>query len=154
MHANANRKRRMSGFEIYYISDNVDDTARALALAKKGASPDLGGIPSIGRLSKNVRATVLDLVLTENRFESVELARHISRVSARDVGVKVLGIKGAPFAVLKRTRMPAVLAEVGFISNAREERYLKNAFYRQQVAEALVSGILSYKRSVERAGLE
>ncbi|MFQ5681422.1 MAG: N-acetylmuramoyl-L-alanine amidase, partial [Candidatus Omnitrophota bacterium] len=61
-------------------------------------------------------------------------------------GVKILGVKGARFAVLRRTQMPAVLVEVGFVSNAREEKRLSSAFYRQKIARAIVAGILSYAR--------
>lgn len=160
IHANASRRRSTSGFEVYYIGDNADDNARALALAENGAvfpkdKIDLGprNFYQAG-LSKNVKAILWDLMLTENRFESVELARQICKFSAQDAGVKVLGIKGGPFAVLRQTQMPAILVEVGFISNLQEEKYFKNAFYRQQVAEALVCGILSYIKSNEKGNIK
>lgn len=156
IHANASRQRSTSGFEVYYIGDNADDNARALALAENGAvfpRDKIGlGTRSFSQagLSKNTKTILWDLMLTENRFESVELARQICKFSAQDAGVKVLGIKGGPFAVLRQTQMPAILVEVGFISNSQEEKYFKNAFYRQQIAEALVCGILSYIKSNEK----
>lgn len=155
IHANANRRRRVAGFEVYYISDDVDDVSRALVLAKDKNSLTNGqaGLyfdnTSIGSLSVNEKAIILDMLLTENRGESWGLAQHICEFF-KDAGVKVSGVRGAKFTVLKRTQMPAILVEVGYMSNAREERYLRSASYRQQIAEGLVAGILSYKRHVER----
>ena len=37
--------------------------------------------------------------------------------------------------------MPAVLIEVGFVSNLQEERMLKNSFYRGKIAESIVRGV-------------
>lgn len=150
VHANASKRRSTTGFEAYYIADSADDLARALVLAENGVVlPQVNNAAQSG-LPKNVKAILWDLTLTENRFESVELARNICKFSAQDAGLKILGIKGASFAVLKHTKIPAVLVEVGFISNSEEEKYMKNAFYRQQISEALACGILSYIKNAER----
>ncbi|MDP1852743.1 MAG: N-acetylmuramoyl-L-alanine amidase [Candidatus Omnitrophota bacterium] len=156
VHANASKRKSISGFEVYYISDSADDLARALTLSESRITLPEKKIGLEAKkffqanLSKNTKTILWDLLLTENRFESVELARHISRLCAQDAGVKVLGVKGAGFAVLRHTQMPAVLVEVGFLSNHEEEKYMKNAFYRQQIAEALACGILSYIKSPDR----
>ncbi|MEW6102068.1 MAG: N-acetylmuramoyl-L-alanine amidase, partial [Candidatus Omnitrophota bacterium] len=64
---------------------------------------------------------------------------------------KMLGVKGANFAVLREVNMPAVLIEVGFLSNTNEERMLKNSYYRQKVAESIISGINSYAKEIALA---
>jgi N-acetylmuramoyl-L-alanine amidase len=56
----------------------------------------------------------------------------------------IIGIKGARYQVLRGARMPAVLVEVGFLSNIQEESRLRNSSYRQDIAEALVEGIGDY----------
>lgn len=153
VHTNASKSRKLSGFEIYYIADNADDSARALELAEEKI-PFVNGKAELGvkdfnmdSFSKNTRAILWDLIITQSRYESAKLAGYICRAYADEAGVKVLGVKGARFAVLRQTQMPAVLAEIGFISNAAEEKCLKNSFYRQQIAEALVKGILSYGKN-------
>ncbi len=155
VHSNASQSRSLSGFEVYYVSDSLDDVSRSIVLAKdknslrRGQAGVYFGDNSIGSISSDTQTIVWDLVLGENRLESIELADRICKQCSQDVGVKILGVKSAKYAVLKKTQMPAVLVEVGFVSNAREEKYLKNPFYRQQIAEALVSGIVSYKRYAE-----
>jgi N-acetylmuramoyl-L-alanine amidase len=54
------------------------------------------------------------------------------------------GVKKAPFVVLIGATMPSVLAEIGFLSNPREEALLKKPEYRQKLAEALFRGLSKY----------
>ena len=67
-----------------------------------------------------------------------------SRFVAQHPGAKNRGIKKAPFVVLIGANMPSVLAEIGFLSNPREESLLKKPDYRQKLAEALYRGISKY----------
>jgi N-acetylmuramoyl-L-alanine amidase len=57
-------------------------------------------------------------------------------------GFQDRGIKVANFAVLRETKMPAILCETGFISNSEEERNLADAGFRQRIGEALGRGIV------------
>src|SRR5262249_22958982 len=54
------------------------------------------------------------------------------------------GVKKAPFVVLIGASMPSVLAEIGFLSNPREEALLKKPDYRQRLADALFRGVTRY----------
>jgi N-acetylmuramoyl-L-alanine amidase len=58
------------------------------------------------------------------------------------------GVKRAPFVVLIGASMPSVLAEIGFLSNARDENNLSKPEYRQKVAEALYKGLAQYSQSL------
>lgn len=59
------------------------------------------------------------------------------------------GVKEAGFLVLYRTSMPAVLVELGFISNENEERYLKSEHGQNQLSNALFRAFSRYKAEVE-----
>jgi len=54
------------------------------------------------------------------------------------------GVKEAAYVVLTGTSMPAVLAEVSFVSSPTDENNLQISRYRQQIAEALYKGIAKY----------
>ena len=54
-------------------------------------------------------------------------------------------IRRAPFYVIDNTEMPAVLVEVGFISNQREARKLVTPSYQDELARALSAAIQDYK---------
>ena len=60
------------------------------------------------------------------------------------------GFKRARFFVLKNATCPAVLLEVGFISNRFEERRLGENAYQDQLAEAIAGGIANYAKLVSR----
>ncbi len=148
IHANASRARQAHGFETYYLSEATDDNARALAAVENASlyfeSSSLSGV------STDLKATLWDIVYTENRAQSVELARYISQALEKDVKGRNRGVKSARFYVLKYVRMPSVLVEVGFITNRKEEKELEDRRHRQRVAKAIARGILSYKREYER----
>lgn len=59
------------------------------------------------------------------------------------------GVKQAGFLVLWKTSMPSILVELGFISNANEEAYLKSEKGQDELAEAIFRSFTSYKRNYE-----
>ena len=58
------------------------------------------------------------------------------------------GVRSAPFVVLIGANMPSVLAEVGFISNPRDEKLLKKDSNQQKLAQALFAGIEGYMKTL------
>ena len=146
VHSNANRVRSLRGFEAYYISFGTDDISRALSAAKNA---DLNIERScFYRETTELKATLWDLIYSSNRAESVRIAEDICRAADRQLEAKILGVKGAGYYVLKGCHMPAVLIEVGFLSNDTEEHLLKNTYYRQQIAEAVAQGVINYSREI------
>ena len=58
------------------------------------------------------------------------------------------GVRRSRFAVLRNLAMPGVLLEMGFITNAAEERKLATPAYQEQIARAIAVGIISYHRRI------
>jgi len=143
IHSNANRVRSLNGLEVYYISPKVNDSKRAASAAQNGM-PDVGVCSVISNPSYNLKAILWDMVYTANRAESIRLARAICRSTGRNMDTRIIGVKGAPFYVLKGVSAPAILIETGFVSNPAEEKLLRNSYYRQQIAESIVEGIRDY----------
>ena len=150
VHANAARYSRAKGFEVYYLSEATNDNARALAAAENASLKfeEKTISEEKGAFSKN--PTVCDLILSENREVSRELAYYICNATSDNLGMKKRGVKGARFAVLKGTVMPAILVEVGFLTNRREEFKLKSTSFREKIANAISRAIISYKKEYER----
>jgi N-acetylmuramoyl-L-alanine amidase len=76
---------------------------------------------------------------------SSRLAANIQRETLRAYRTKNRGVKFHRYYVLRNSIRPAVLCELGFVSNATENRTLQNAATRQQLAEAIARGILAEK---------
>jgi N-acetylmuramoyl-L-alanine amidase len=142
IHANANRSRSLNGFEVYYLSPKVSDQQRALASAKSGLpSVDEGSLASS---SSTLRAILWDMVYSYSRAESIDLSRQLCERMQNDLEAKDLGVKCANFCVLRGATVPAVLVEVGFLSNKEEEQILAQDTYRQKLAQTIMRGIADY----------
>jgi N-acetylmuramoyl-L-alanine amidase len=91
-----------------------------------------------------------DIMQAENLEQSNNMAQKI--LLNMTVGTKAvnLGVKQANFYVLRGAYMPAVLIEMGFISNAQEEAYLINDQYRERLARTIFEGIKSFKYRYDR----
>ena len=63
------------------------------------------------------------------------------------------GVKKAPFVVLIGATMPSILAEVGFVSNPKDERLLKREDQRQKIAESLFKGVSVYATTLSHIQL-
>jgi N-acetylmuramoyl-L-alanine amidase len=74
---------------------------------------------------------------------SWRLASNILRQTTRAYPTENRGVKRARFYVLRMNRRPAVLCELGFVSNPQDNRYLQNRTYRQRLAERIAEGIVA-----------
>jgi len=140
IHINANRNRQVSGVEVYYPRESV---VQAAAPFPPHVEPTEVALPTF-----TVRQILWDLVLARSRRRSARMALHICRTMRSRLGVRCRGIRGARFVVLREARMPAVLVEVGYVSNQAEASRLASASYRQAAAEAIADGVLSYVREL------
>jgi N-acetylmuramoyl-L-alanine amidase len=144
VHANSSPIPRIAGIETFFLNisgpqDSMDVASRENATSQKSIFELTDLIQKIARYDK--------------AEESKEFARRIQvelyTFSARNVpGSKNRGVKSAPFVVLIGANMPSILAEIGFLSNPKEEALLKKPDYRQKLAEALYRGVSAYADSL------
>ena len=146
IHSNANRSRSLSGFEVYYVAPSISDSKRAYMTAKS-ASLNLKNAV-ITNSSQDLQAIIWDMIYTNSRAESIDLAHSLCKVMDSSVDANILGIKGARFQVLKGVRTPGVLIEVGFVSNLNEEKLLRTSAYRQKLAEGILEGVRNYSQNM------
>jgi N-acetylmuramoyl-L-alanine amidase len=83
-----------------------------------------------------------------NRVEqrSLLLAYQVEKALVRNLGVPDRGVRRARYWVLCDAAMPAILVESGYMSHPAESKKIYTAAYRQQVAQAIVKGILAYQQ--------
>jgi N-acetylmuramoyl-L-alanine amidase len=141
IHVNALEKHVESrGIETYYLGATSDPSLTALAARENRVS---------GYSVSDMRKLLEDVYADARRDESHQLAAAVQQqlyttLRRDDAGLENWGVKRAPFIVLASTDMPAVLAEVGCISNGKESAMLRQPEYRQKIAEALFAGIRAY----------
>lgn len=92
---------------------------------------------------------IFELMQDKYMKQSVDLAKCIQQqyVSA---GRRNKGVHQAGFLVLRKTSMPAVLTELGFISTPDEERYLNSSEGVQALARSIYNGIVAYRGQTSR----
>jgi len=84
-----------------------------------------------------------------NNDKNILLAWELQHALLHNLGAEDRGVRRARFAVLRDARMPAALIEAGFMSHPVEGRKIFDSAYRHEIAVAIASGILAYKRQVE-----
>ncbi len=80
------------------------------------------------------------------------LARNIQNQIGNTAGFSDRGTKASGFYVIKRTQMPAVLIEMGFISNPMEEKLLNTPQTQQQLGQSIVQGLEAFFAQAAKKG--
>ena len=140
VHINANRNRHVAGIEVYYPRESVVDS--------EDAFPPRVGPGEVALPTATVQRILWDLVLSRTRRQSARMGLQICRAMRSRLGVRCRGVHGARFVVLREAKMPAVLVEVGYLSNRPEASRLANPQYRQAIAQAITEGVLAYVRGL------
>jgi len=146
IHANAHRQIDSAGVETYFLSSEATDTSARQAAAVENSVVQLEN-PAAGRGRADiVKAILWDLAQSEFQAESSRLAEIVQDSMTRSLRIPNRGVKQAGFYVLGGAAMPAVLVEIGFVTNPREERRLRESRYRDEIARAILAGLAEYKR--------
>lgn len=78
--------------------------------------------------------------------QSRRLAANIQRECLRAYPTENRGIKRNSYYVLRNNKRPAVLCELGFLSNRQDNRYAQSWLYRQRLAERIAAGIIAERQ--------
>jgi len=119
IHANSSQYPTVNGIETYYFKSSSEVMENA------------GGTGARGTDSSD-RA---------RRFAAAVQQSLIHNLSSTQAAVRDRGVRSAPFVVLRDMQMPAVLAEISFISSEADEQQLRTSTYRDRIANALFQGI-------------
>ncbi len=144
IHSNAALSSASNGFEIYFLSERASDEGAASVARRENASMELEG-PS-DKVQAKLAQMLWSLAKTQDLNESSELAALVYKHAQDDLEVPVRGVKQAGFYVLKWAKMPAVLVESAFITNAKEEKLLRSSRYQDKVVGAVLAGVRDYER--------
>jgi N-acetylmuramoyl-L-alanine amidase len=149
IHANAHRVVASEGVETYFLSSEATDNASRQVASLENSVVQLEK-PSAGRAASRtdvVKTILWDLAQSEFQWESSRLAETVLDSMTQALKIPNRGVKQAGFYVLGGAAMPAILIEIGFVSNPKEERRLKETRYRDEIARAILAGLSEYKRA-------
>lgn len=149
LHLNSASGHEAHGAETYFLSLEASDERAARAADLENQSPaDGAGAASTdgdGDPLYDLQLILWDLAQSHHLSESQHLATLIQEELNGALDLRDRGVKQAPFRVLMGAAMPAVLVELGFLSNPSEERKLEDPAYRSDLVEALTRAVMRYR---------
>lgn len=132
------------GATVYTLSERAsDEEARALA-AKENFSDAIAGVELPEDSDEVVTNILIDLAQRETKNRSVVFARSIVGELAAKGTLHTKRLRSAGFRVLKAPDVPSVLLELGFLSNAEDEKQLTSKAWRDRMADSVTAAIDGY----------
>lgn len=140
IHANSSPDDVSSGVETYYLNFATSKGALEVA-ARENASAQ----KTVHELRDMLQKIALQDKVDESREFAGKVQQALYAASVKgNSRTRDRGVKKAPFVVLIGAAMPSILAEVGFVSNPKDEALFKRPEFRQRIAEGLYRGIAHY----------
>ena len=141
LHADAFHHSNVRGASVYVLSDKGASSEAARILAQRENEAVVGGI-NIDDKDNALASILLDLSQTASMGRAHVLANYI--LTGFGTNVRSRGIESAGFLVLKSPDVPSVLVELGYLTNPKEEKLLRQKTYQTQLAKNIVDGIKRY----------
>ncbi len=140
IHVNAHPNKSARGVETFYL--NLATNAEAMRVAARENATSTHNISDMQDILTDLMQN--SKILESSRLAEFVQANMISGLTREKYSVKDLGVKQAPFYVLIGAEMPAILAEISFITNPEEERLLKTDAYLDDIAHQIAAGVAAY----------
>ena len=149
IHANAHPQAVSEGVETYFLSSEASDNAARQVAATENNVVQLES-PASRRQGDILKSILWDLAQSEFQEESSFMAETVQDSMSKSLNLVSRGVKQAGFYVLGGAAMPAILIEIGFLTNRKEEKKLATPEYREALARAIYAGLAEYKRRYDQ----
>ncbi len=147
IHINSHPQRSIKGLELYHFGEASDPRALEVAARENGTPLEDNGPAWQFILADKLH----DKKIEDSQEFAWTTKKALVKYLKPYYKVKDHGVKTAPFFVLRMTTMPAILAEIAFISNPTEEKLLKSSTYQQRMAQGIFEGIKTYIQPLQTA---
>jgi N-acetylmuramoyl-L-alanine amidase len=146
LHANASVRAAAAGAEVFYLSlEEYGDQAQRVARGESEALPVFGGG------TRDIEVILWEMAQARYIEQSATLAKLVESTLRERVPMSPRAIQQAPFRVLVGANMPAVLVEMGFITNPEQERQLRSEPFQVSLVQALVDSVVRYRDATARS---
>ena len=149
LHCNSMPKGKtgVAGFEIYIMALPSDKDAMNLAIVENreisGEAHSAAEIQKADKKTQLLLKILGDMQQNDKIGASTELTEVLHK-NAKSAGLPMRKVAQAPFFVLRGAGMPAVLVEMGYLTNAAEAKRLNTAAYREKMCRSLADGIMTF----------
>lgn len=152
LHANSAPVKTVKGVEIFFENTKAaDEDALYLAHLENQSAPVAEkDSPTPENKQGDLSAILSDLRRQKRQQRSLRLGRLIKKEIRNDEPETSVSIKQAPLYVVSRTAMPAVLVEIGFMTNPQELKALTNEERQGVIAGRIYESLKAYEKSVRK----
>jgi N-acetylmuramoyl-L-alanine amidase len=140
LHANASVRSSVAGAEVFYLS--LADYGAQGQRALQGSSESL---PVFTGGSRDIDVILWEMAQARHIEASAAFAALVEAALRQRIAMSPRAIQQAPFRVLVGANMPAVLVEMGFISNPEQEKQLASEPFQSAIVQALVDSIVRFR---------
>ncbi len=149
IHANSNSVSSANGIETWVFGEPLDEKMIALANLENGGG-ELG--KTLTQEALNYAQSIPGKIYKQEQLRySLELAQTVQKDMVTITGARDRGVKENALWVIRKARTPAILVEVGFITNPTEGTKLTSSDYQEKIAMGLANGIVDF---LNKGGLE
>jgi N-acetylmuramoyl-L-alanine amidase len=130
---------------IYTLSERASNEEARLLAEKENAADSVAGLASVPDAERdNVKGILIDLMKRETANFSSEFSRLLVGRLGNALSLARDPQRSAAFKVLKQTQSPSVLIELGYMTNAEDERQMRTPEWQRKVAIAIAGAIEAY----------
>jgi len=145
LHANASVRPGVTGAEIFYLS--LDDYG---AQTERPGQAESERVPVLGGGTRDIEVIRWELAQTRHIQDSSLFAGLVEASLRERIPISARAVQQAPLRVLVGANMPAVLVEMGFISNPEQEEQLASEPFQVSIVQALVESIVRFRDGTGR----
>jgi len=143
LHADALKNRKVRGAAVYTLSEVSSDKEAAELAARENKADVIAGV-NLTHENPVVANILIDLAQRETMNYSAQFATLLVAQLRRTGKTLRNAHRFAGFAVLKAPDIPSVLIEMGYLSNPKEERLLRQPAYQRKLADAIARAMDGY----------
>jgi N-acetylmuramoyl-L-alanine amidase len=140
LHANASFRPATSGATIYYASFDPEAISTALAQVER--------VPTFSGAMRDLELVAWDLAQIHHLDQSTAFAALLEERLRDRVPLASRPVDSAPLGVLEPANMPAVLIEIGFLTNRDQERRISSGEFQNSFVQAITEAVVRFRDSL------
>lgn len=147
LHANASLRKSVAGASIYCAAFDEEAVKAAGAVNRER-------LPAFGGTSRDIELILWDLAQIRHIDQSTAFAAILERQFTNRVPLALRPIDRAPLRVLESANMPAVLVEMGFLSNPEQNKQLVGNEFQNAFVQALFDAVVKFRDSLASGSIQ
>jgi N-acetylmuramoyl-L-alanine amidase len=143
LHADTLRQKDIRGATVYTISDRASDQLAAGLAERENLSDGIAGV-EIKDEPEEITDILIDLTRRETQAFSIQMAENVVKSFNGQIGLINNPLRHAGFRVLQAPDVPSILLELGFLSNAEDEKLLTDPEWQKRTADLIAAAVEKY----------